>query len=332
MDNSVSASGQKELLLPRNIKEMDLFADSMKGRTLDLNCLTAQTLESLMKDMVSKLANVKYRRLADLAEDWPIVYPLVEPSGGFGTWVLRSNVEKESTINKIWEWICARFEEEGQLPPQLDDLWLVPTNSLRLRQCVPCPKAQQLLIITKTEPLFGLAKNLGLKDPDMAPPILDTELLPAEAIKLLKKIARSTPRLRIAEVNDLEGLLTWLVAGRKLLSTESDEQKRYIMQHLDKPARNKGSIATRKQEIATQLKILPIFSRVSSEFPFTQRITTMCDLQGSGGFDEVPCSNASLPHHAFAAPENLPLLPEINGVSFYDLREHADKSLVDRLI
>ena len=330
LDGSLSKSGISNFLLPRDLEEMELFSESRKAETLDLNGLTAPTLDAVHKDMTLDSVGVRYRRLADLAKDWPIIYPLTEPPIVSRNWVLRSLTHKELTIRSIWAWICARLEEEVQLPSELDDLWLLPTNSLRLRRYAPGPEAPPVLMTTESEPLFELANNLVLKDLDMAPPILDAKLLPATAVKLLQRNTRSTPKLRGTCVNDIQGYVAWLYASRELLSTESDEQKRSLMQHLEMLTRNKGSTINNKHMIAIQLRDLPIFTKITSKYPFTKRITTLCGLQCSHSNGSNSSSSTSISNHVFEAPTDLPPIPQITGVSFYDLSKPAEKYLVKR--
>lgn len=330
LNGQLSAFGELDLLLPRDLEETELFANARKARTLDLNDLTDQTLNLLRKDIAFALADVRYRRLADLSEDWPTIYPLAEPSDTSMSWTLRPMGHGELTIDRIWTWICARLEEEKQMPPQLDDLWLLPTNSRRLRRYAPGPKSKPMLIITECEPLFEFAIDLVLRDPDVAPPVLHTELLPAVAVRLLQRNARSIPKLHGACIDHFESLLAWLVAGKELLQTASEEQKRTVLQHLEALTRYKDQITNDERNIAGQLRSLPIFSKVSSSFPFKERSITTCDLQYSteGGIthrNDMPGSS-----HVFKAPVDLPPIPNISGVLLFDLSNRSERHLVKR--
>ena len=330
MNGQLSAFGASDLLLPRDLEEVELFTNASRARTLDLNNLTDQTLHLLRKDIALALASVRYRRLADLSEDWPAVYPLTEPFDASVNWTSRPMGHGELAIGRIWTWICARLEEEKQMPPQIDDLWLLPTNSLRLRRYAPGPKSQPMLIITDSEPLFEFAIDLVLKDPDAAPPVLHTELLPAVAVKLLQRNARSIPKLHGACVDHFESLLTWLVAGKELLRTASDEQKRTVLQQLEALTRYSDPITYNKRNIAGQLRSLPIFSKISSSFPFKEPSITTCDLQYSADGGIAHRSDMPVSSRVFKAPVDLPPLPNILGVLLIDLTSRSERHLVKR--
>ena len=330
MDGKLSVSGKFYLLLPRDSMEMELFARTRKARTIDINHLTSQTLALLRKDIALFPAKIRYRRLVDLSEDWPTIYPLAEPSAGSKAWTSRSKGHGELTIGSTWTWICARLKEEGQLPPLLDDLWLLPTNNFRLRRYAPGLESQPLLIITKGEPLYELVEDIGLRDPNLAPPVLYTELLPAAAVKLLKKNARSIPKLNGACVDHLDTLLTWLVAGKELFIQSSDEQKRAALQHIETLTRSQVPISNNKRNLPSQLRSLPIFSRVSSTFPFTRRAIKLCDLHCSTDSSVAQGSGIPLSNHVFEAPIDLPPIPEIPGVSLYDLSNQSERYVVKR--
>ena len=330
LDGQLSAYGEVGLLLPRDITEMKLFTDARKARTLDINDMTSQTLEFLSKDVDFLSARFRHRKLADLSEEWPMLYPLIEPSDDSRPWKLRSKGHGETLISDIWKWICARCNAEGKLPTHLDGLWLLPTNNLRLRQYAPGQGSQPMLIVTKGEPLFQLANDLVSRNPDAAPPILDTEVLPVEATMLLKKRARATPKLHGASVDHLESLLDWLVACKGLLSMTTNEQKRAVMQQIETLARNRSLTKPQHCEIASQLRGLPIFSRINSRPPFKKWTIVKCALLCNTA-DEITHSSSNLvSNHLYQAPINLPPVPDIPGVSLYDLSCHDERNLVER--
>ena len=329
LDGSLASTRECDLLLARDSREMELFADTRKARTLDINGLTNQTLGLLRRDINFVSSKIRYRRLADLSEDWPIMYPTIEPSDGPKAWTLRPSTHDEQIIGSVWTWICARLKEGEQLPSQLDDLWLLPTNSLRLRRYAPALGSQPLLMISKGEPLFNVAQNMVERDPDAAPPILDAKLLPAIAVKLLQESARSIPKLHGACVDHLETVLTWLVAGKELLLTASAEQKHIVLQHVEMLTRNRG-LNTNERSLAGQIRSLPIFSMISSLPPFTERAITISDIQCSNDRGDILRSNNQNSNHTFEAPMDLPPMPAISGVSLYDLSNQGERYLVER--
>lgn len=328
LNGSLASKREFDLLLPRDSRERELFADTRKPRTIDINGLTNQTLELLRRD-IDLVPRIRYRRLADLSEDWPIMYPTIEPSHGSKAWTLRPSTYDEQIIGSVWTWICARLKEGEQLPSQVDDLWLLPTNSFRLRQYAPAIRSQPLLVIDKGEKLFNVVQNMVERDPDAAPPILDARLLPAVAVKLLQKSVRSIPKLHGACVDHLETILAWLVAGKKLLLTASAEQKRIVLQHVEMLTRNRGSNIN-ERSLAGQIRSLPIFSMISSLPPFTERAITISDLQCSKDGGDIHNGNNANPNHIFEAPMDLPPMPAISGMSLYDLSNQGERYLVER--
>lgn len=329
LDGSLSSTGNCDMLLARDLRELELFANTRKERTLDINGLTNQTVGLLRRDINLISSKIRYRRLADLSEDWPIMYPMIEPSDGPKAWALRPTMHDEQIVGSVWGWICARLKEGEQLPPQLDDLWLLPTSSLRLRRYAPALASQPLLMISKGEPLFDVAQNMVERDPNAAPPMLDAKLLPAVAVKLLQKSARSIPKLHGACVDHLETVLAWLVVGKELLLTASDEHKRIVLQHIEMLTRNRGSNIN-ERSLAGGVRSLPIFSRVSSIFPFTERAITISDLQCSNDCGDILRSTNLRSNHVFEAPMDLPPIPEISGVLLYDLSNQGERYLVER--
>ena len=330
LDGQLSAYGEVELLLPRDVMEMKLFANARKARTLDINDLTSQTLALLSKDVHSLSARFRHRKLVDLSEEWPVIYPFIEPSDQTKPWKIRSKGHGETVIGDMWTWICTRWKEEGQLPPQLDGLWLIPINNLRLRRYAPGQESQRMLIVTKGEPLFQFLNGLVSRDPNTAPPILDTKVLPAAAAKLLQKHAKSVQKLRGACVDHLETLLPWLIACKSLLSIAADEQKRALLQHIEALTRNKSLKPTDQCDIASQLRSLPIFSKLTSTPPFKERTITMCGIRCTTDDGVTQGSGVLLSNHFYEAPIGLPPMPEIPRVSLYDLSNQDERHLVER--
>ncbi len=330
LDGSLSATGKFDLLLARDVREMELFANSRKATTLDMSGLTNQTVELLRRDITLLSVKIRYRRLADLSDDWPAIYPAVEPPDGPKPWKIRPPRYEELIVNNVWSWICERLKEGDQWPSQLNDLWLLPTNNLRLRRYASDLESQPILIITKSEPLFDVVESMVLRDPETAPPILDTKVLPAVAVKLLQKNARSIPKLQGATVDHLETVLAWLVAGKELLATTPNRQKRTVLQHIEKLVRNKGSIIDETHQLASQIRSLPIFTRISSTSPFVERLVTLSDLQSNIDGSGIHKSSDRHSTHVFEAPVDLPPIPEISGLSFYDLSSQGERYLVER--
>ena len=329
LDGQLSAYGEVHLLLPRDITEMKLFASARNERTIDINKLTNQTLAFLSRDVDNPSARFRHRKLADLSEDWPSIYPFIEPRDQSKPWNIRPNGNKENIVSDIWTWICARHKTEGQLPSQLDCLWLLPTSNLRLRRYAPGQGSRPMLIVTEREPLFQLGKNLTAKNPEVAP-ILDTKMLPVEATMLLQRLVRSTPKLHGACVDHLETFLDWLVACKGLLSTAANEEKQAVLQHIEELTRNRRLTTAEKHSVASQLRSLPIFSNINSHPPFTEWAITKCALQCNTDHNITNSSSILGLNQLYEVPADLPPIPEIPGLSLYDVSNQDERHLVER--
>lgn len=269
MNGMLAELGKSDLLLPRSGDEAALFSEARRASTIDVNRLTEQTLKSLRADIDDCLPMIRYRTLIDLTEDWPVIYPTEPQLRSVNSWLSRTQ-EHDQMITTIWTWICARFKEEKKIPSRFHDLWLLPINNSRLCRVQQGAESQSLLIVSPHEQLFVFLNDLLQGHPEIPPPILDSVLLPAGSVKILRKIAKSDPKLRLACPDDLESLLEWLVAARGLLQTASIRQKRIVLEHVEKISMTTSTSTSidRNTALATHIRSLPFFSKISSSFPF----------------------------------------------------------------
>lgn len=267
MDGKLSSSSSnRKLLLPRNYEEMQMFSTARDFCTLDLQMLTRDVRELLWKDFTYLHDVVRLRTMQDLGTDWPTMYPI--SSADSSIQYPQRSCEEDSMIRNVWSWICARYKEEKQtLLSDLHKLWLLPVNNSQIRQLAPEYPAALALIIEGSEPLADFLKDVATRDPCGVPPMIDTELLTADALKLLRKHAKASPALRLTCQNHLESFVEWLVAARQVLISSSDQEKGEVLIHLEKLIREQAYTNIPTPRLKSLVRKLPLFSKATCSAP-----------------------------------------------------------------
>ncbi len=311
LDGSLARS-TGTLLLPRDDAEMQTFSSSRRSTTVDLEKLTPQVRELFWNDIVSFDAFIRHRRLQDLADDWPNMFHC-HASSSFA----RRIDAQDSLLSELWTWIQPRLKEDKHVfPASMSGLWLIPINGLRIRQLIPSSSAVPTLIILKGDPLSDCISAIVAQVGEDIPPVLDTTLLGVNATKVLRKAAEKTSALKLAHQGDLKPFMEWLVAARMSVAKVSAPQKIQLLTHLEGLVRVQCSTAALTGIRASILQ-LPLFSRSVSDLSYTQRQIETCALNNG---EEV-----------HRLPYNLPALPNIKGLSFYDPTNSSERYLVDKL-
>ena len=274
---SLKALADCTLMLPRNTEERNLFAESRQDTTIDIGKLSKKVKTRFGNDVAVGVCNLaRLRTLADLALDWPLVYQSPQ-EGSLSTQKLAiRSTALDDLLRRLWTWIQLRFRDEQRLTPLLHDLWLMPTKGNQIRQCMPSDHLPPMLILERTEILYGLM-DLDTQSTDantLSAHILDCQLLSPEAVALLRQQSNIDPALHLASSQDLHSLVQWLSSNSALISRMSEDQKKKTLQELESLARsrlatiNEPMKAPAWKETARLLKCLPVFSRQSAEAPY----------------------------------------------------------------
>ncbi|KAG8527970.1 uncharacterized protein KY384_006886 [Bacidia gigantensis] len=309
--------GEGKTLMPHDQVEMDFFRCSRASITLNLSCLTQEVCEFLLKDANSKSVFARLRTLKDLATDWPTIFKLtnasIEPYD-----VRLRDLAQDLQIKGIWKWIYDRSDSHciGHAN-SLENLWLLPLQQTRIRRLKPQGHSNPTLILAEGDAFKRLIVEAA---PGILPTlinIIDSHAIGNNAIKLLKQVALDFPALRLATEKTLEPLIAWLVSSKDLLRSMSDYHRQRLLAHV---ASLVLSVDAKKvfPLIKDQIKSLPIFSKCTSQVSCEKwQITKACiDLTRSV---------------SFALPPGLPPLPEIPGVSLYDMSDDSERLIVSKL-
>ena len=263
---TVSSDGV--LFLPRDTAEMQLFSGTRTPETLDINELTPNVRDVLRNDIAYLHVVMRFRALHDLTEDWPNMYRGVFQLGDTNELEQRAR-DSDPLIHSIWTWISLRLKEEKQkLPSSLNSTWIVPINDSRIRQISPSSNSALTLIIEKGEPLADILLEAASRTSLAASSLLDTDMMPADAVKFLRKKSKTRPDLRLTCQDSLETFVDWLAAGQQILHPASPQQKKLILKHLEKLVRDQTHSNHLSSGLAGQMRKLPLFSKTTSVAPY----------------------------------------------------------------
>jgi hypothetical protein len=255
------------LLLPRDEQEMDLFKEARRTQTIDIKRITPQLLNLFWNDIGYMSAIMRMRTVADLNMDWPLVYPMLgeysDPASLQGR-----NFLLETTLKSAWEWISKRHSlDNSELPSTCYGLWMVPVNNYRVRQYAPSSETTPMLVASKPGPLYRLLVEVTRDAHVEAPPILDIEALPLDAVKFLRKQITEVRRFGGASLNDLASFVSWLAASRDIVAAANEQQKISLLQQLELLARKRNS-NHEDNSVRDNLKKLPLFNKLECSAPF----------------------------------------------------------------
>lgn len=256
------------LFLPRDVAEMQLFSGTRAPKTLNINELTPAVRDVLQNDITYLSAVMRFRSLHDLAEDWPNMYQGAFPHGE--TSELEQRVQGlDPLVHHLWTWMSLRLREEKQkLPSSLSSTWLVPINHSRIRQIAPSSNFALTLIVEKDDSLAKFLLEAASQPSVAALPLLDIDVMPADAVKFLRKESKITPELRLTSQDSLETFVDWLAASQQILHAASLRQKKLILEHVEKLMRDQPQNKRLSSGLASQMRKLPIFSKTTSVQPY----------------------------------------------------------------
>ena len=256
------------LFLPRDVAEMQLFSGTRAPRTLNINELTPTTRDVLRNDITYLGAVMRFRGLHDLAEDWPNMYQGAFPHGD--TSELEQRVRGlDALVHSLWTWMSLRIKEEKQkLPSSLSSTWLVPINHSRIRQISPSSNSALTLIVEKDDSLAKTLLEAASHTSLAALPLLDTDMMPADAVKFLRKESKTSPELRLTCQDSLETFVDWLAASQQILHSASLQQKKLILEHIERLVRDQTHNKRLSPGLASQMRKLPLFSKTTSVEPY----------------------------------------------------------------
>lgn len=265
VSGGMSVAGQ--LLLPRNEQEMDLFKEARRTQTIDIKRFTPPLLKLFLNDISYMSAIMRHRTIADLGTDWPLIYPNSEQRSDSAS-LLRRKASLEMTLKNIWEWISRRHSLDNlELPSTCYGLWIVPVNNYRIRQFAPSGGATPMLVASKSGPLYRLMVEITQDSHVEAPPILDIEALPSDAVKFLRKQATEVRTFRGTSMNDFASFASWLAASKDILAAANEQQKVSLLQQLELLAKKRNN-SSEENLVRDNLKRLPLFNKVECSAPF----------------------------------------------------------------
>ncbi|KAL8656205.1 MAG: hypothetical protein Q9210_000400 [Variospora velana] len=225
---------EKSLLLPRDTQELELFATSKPSETLDLDAFTPQVSAFLQAYVEHHSTSIRYRKLSDMVADWQNIYPIKPLSPQVS--VLARDTKNDTTLWKIWNWLCARSKEESEdlaiATKSLDQLFIMPLYRSRIGRFAPSDATQTTLLLQDDDWLRELLDDGMNNDKGTLNFVLDNEVLPSKTIKFLRSVASKRPDLAFATPDNLHSLLAWLAANKNAFKQLSTHCRNRLMQHL----------------------------------------------------------------------------------------------------
>ncbi|KAL8918087.1 MAG: hypothetical protein Q9172_005575 [Xanthocarpia lactea] len=300
LQKSLSALKDYPFLLPRDSDELRLFSTSRLCETLDLGHL-AKPVAELLERHVAKGSNwVRHRTISDLELDWTRIYSM-DPSN-LHLEICARNEQNDELLRRIWRWLCERCEEASNSPllsmHNLDSLFLIPVNGCRIHwMCQLLPD--------------------GSAGTSSSHSVLDTKVLPTEAVKMLLSVATQRADLLFATTSDLKGLVAWLVANKDFINGLSDPQKGILTQQLSLLTWQQSTTleSEAKRVLKQRMLQVPIFSRVTATAPYKVSSTRRTSIGTS--------------IRAIRMIEGLPPIPSIQDFVFYDPCDTHETHLLD---
>ena len=260
-------SSLRQVILPRDLQEMELFLGARDSQTLDTNRLTTSVTELLLRD-IDCIPSLRLRNVSDLQQDWPLMYPVIKGFSNSDT-LLQRPLNLDSKLWDVWSWICARRKFEGINDFSiLNDLWLLPAKDSLIRRFATGSKSFLILIVEKSESLYQLMTDIVSGSHSAGATILETELLPPEAVKLLRKQVKIKSQIGGASLDHLETLVAWLAASKDGIMQVSVQQKLLLLETLAHLAKSIHISIKLSSILKSQLKSLPLYSKSSSAAPF----------------------------------------------------------------
>lgn len=131
-----------------------------------------------------------------------------------------------------------------------------------------------MLIVKRGERLYDVMieiwSKVKLVNNQAAVTILDAEILPAEATKLLIDHTPLHLGVGVAHTGNFESFVTWLAASRESLAEISDHHKVLLLEHLESLHRTQKCVAkpSGAPELRVKVKALPLFRKPQFGSPY----------------------------------------------------------------
>lgn len=272
LQGSMIALKEKPILLPRDSQESALFLSSRKCETLNLELLTRPVVGLLDRHIARGSRWVRHRVISDLEVDWTHIYSINPANTSLD--ICARNEEKDEQLRRIWGWLSAQCHKASKSPllsmHNLDNLFLLPLNASRIRKFVCSQSTGPTLILKDADWMQELLFDDKATDTTSANLILDTEILPPEAVELLSSTAGQRSDLALATCSNLKSLLAWLVANKDFIGVIPGHHKETLVRQLNLLTLQQDR--TLSDESKCQLKQhmlqLPIFSQVTATAPY----------------------------------------------------------------
>lgn len=271
LQRSLTSLRDEPILLPRDPEELALFSSSRKCETLDLELLTIPVVGLLERHVARGSKWVRHRAISDLELDWTKIYS-IDPADMHLEICARSE-HNDELLRRIWGWLSARSKGLGKSPllsrHSLDDLFLIPLNGSRIRK-FGCSRAKTpTLILEDGDWMWELLSNksTGTNSADL---ILDSKMIPIEAVELMISIATKRADLMFATSSNLQSLLAWLVANKEFICNIPSRQKENLTQQLSLLTWQQGrTLPTESKRLMKEHMLqLPIFNQVTATVPY----------------------------------------------------------------
>ncbi|KAL8669926.1 MAG: hypothetical protein Q9168_005506 [Polycauliona sp. 1 TL-2023] len=325
LQNSLISLRDGPTLLPRSADESALFTDSRKSETLNIGLLTLPVVRLLEKHVAKGSKWVRHRTVSDLGLDWPQIYS-IDPASSNMDICVRSE-QNDELLRSIWGWLYARCKEEGESPlvsmQSLDNLFLVPLNGSRIRRFVCSRVTSPTLILKDADWMRDLLSEQNSTATISADFILDSKILPPEAVQLVLSVASQRAALMFATSGDLKSLLVWLVANTDVVTQLSSGPKDSLVRQLSLLTLQQDQMLPieSKRLMKQHLLQLPIFRQVTAIAPYKSSSTKTATIGTSirairmiEGLPPIP----SIPHLVLFDPLDT---HEANLLDFFDLLE-----------
>ena len=267
LNGAFSASGNIQLLLPRDNAEMELFSNSRASNTLDISRLRPAVRKQLYNDIEYLTAVMRLRGLDDLKKDWPNMYPIAHNHCS-QSWAERP-LHLDQLLGEVWEWIVGR-RRKGQLLSRTHSgsLWLVPMNNGGIRQYVPGSESHPLLLIEQGESLFQPLAGMIAQLTTAAAPVLDIQVLSSEVVQFIRDDRSMRADMNCTTIDDIEKVVAWLVAGKVFVSQLSEQNRDSLTDHIERLTRDHLMPNDMSSVLKSSIRQLPLFSKRSCVSPF----------------------------------------------------------------
>jgi sacsin len=253
--------------LPRDMKEQELFSPARSQNTIDMSKLSSSALSKLQGSLPAIMGamSLRPRNIADLGNDWPILYPLPECQSDYP--VLGRPEDLESVLFETWGWLSKRAGELGDSDLRLaihelpGALYLLPLQCGRIRLLDGGWRDHAALLHTSQAPGGDLLQALADSNSELVD-LLDTELLGQEGATFLRRCLSTSRKFQLGSTDDLMDVLNFLGCLRDPIQALSVDDKKALLGYVAEVAK-KYDNPSESPSIRRILQSLPFYSLVS---------------------------------------------------------------------